>query len=251
MPASPPQLAPLPRRSVVDDAFAALQAKILHGAWAPGDKLPTEAALTAALGVSRSTVREALNRLASAGLIAIHHGGSKRVVDWRDHAGLEVLAARLVTPAGDPDLDTVRAVTELRDALAPDAARLAALRRSPDQAAALERMAAGFDPAAPLGELIVDTLEWWTVLVLAADNVAYRLAFNTLRSTYREGRAVLQEVIAPELRAAARYRAVSAAVAAQDPDAAESACGELVALGGAAIAEAIAAALELARGDLS
>jgi DNA-binding FadR family transcriptional regulator len=208
--------------------------------------MPTERELTAELGVSRSTLREALNRLGSAGLIEIPHGGTKRVLDWRDHAGLEVLSALVVTPEGEVDLKTVRAVTELRAVLTPDVARLAATRRSDEQAQRLVALADALDPAASLDALIVATLAWWTVLVHAADNLAYRLAYNTLRSTYREGRAVLQELIAEELRAAPRYREVSGAVLARDPARAEGACAALVALGTDALLAAIDHALPAA-----
>ena len=52
------------RTSVVDSAYEVLQAQILNGTLKPGEKLPTEGELTKALGVSRSTLREALNRTA-------------------------------------------------------------------------------------------------------------------------------------------------------------------------------------------
>lgn len=224
-------LQPLQRRSIVDEATAALRARILHGAWAPGDPVPTEAALTAQLGVSRSTVREALNRLASDGLIAIPHGGTKRVTDYRDHAGLEILADLVVSPEGEIDPLVVRSVVEMRAAIAPDVARLAATHRSEAQARELTDRAAALDPEADLTNLLLATLDWWTALVLASDNLAYRLAYNTLRSTYTESRPVLRELIADELRAVADYRAVSAAVAAQDPDAARQHCTTLVARG--------------------
>ena len=74
------ELTTVNRTSVVDSAYEVLQAQILNGTLAPGEKLPTESELTKALGVSRSTLREALNRLASARLIRIQHGGSKTVL---------------------------------------------------------------------------------------------------------------------------------------------------------------------------
>jgi GntR family transcriptional regulator len=42
---------------------------ILDGAWSPGDRMPSEAQLCAAFGVSRSVVRQALNELVTEGLI--------------------------------------------------------------------------------------------------------------------------------------------------------------------------------------
>ena len=124
-------------------------------------------------------------------------------------------------------------------------ARKAAERRTEEQAAELIALASALSPEASLDELIVATQEWWTVLVHSCGNVAYRLAFNTLRFTHREGRAVLQQVIADELRAVDRYRAVAAAVLAGDGDAAEAECRALVRLG----TDALFAALSLLSGD--
>lgn len=246
MPKSPtPPLAPLTRRSVVDEAYEALSSRVLHGVWAPGEKLPTEQELSSALGVGRSTVREALNRLASAGLIAIPHGGTKRVLDWRDHAGLGVLSSVVVSPEGEVSLSAVRSVTELRQVVAPDAARLAAARRSDEDAAALVEITDALEEDHDLVELLEATLSWWTILVRASDNLAYRLAFNTLLSTYREGRPLLIQVIEEELRAVELYRAVSRAIAEGDSSAAETHCRDLIRLG----SEALFAAMALMSGE--
>ncbi len=226
-------------RSAVDATVALLEGRVLHGSWQAGDKVPTEAALVRELGVSRTTVREALNRLASTGLIVAPHSGTRRVADFRDSAGLEVLSALVVSPEGQLDLSVVRAVTEMRGAIAPDVARLVALRRTDAQAAHLQSLVADLDATAPLEVLLEQTLQWWTALVLVSDNLAYRLAYNTLRSTYTEGRGVLQQVIAEELRAVGRYRAVTDAVARQDEAGAASECTALVDIGADAIFLAI------------
>jgi len=235
-------LSPLRRRSVVDEAADALQALILHGTWAPGDRVPTEATLTAELGVSRSTVREALNRLAASGLISHPHGGTKVVQDPREHGGLELLSAMVVGPGGTPNLSVVRDVTEMRGALAPDVARRAAQRRRDDEAAALVEASRALDPDAALGELMEATVAWWALLVRASHNVAYQLAFNTLRTTYTEGRGLQQQLMARELRHADGYRAVAGAVQRRDPDEASRAGAALVSLGNDDLYAALAAA---------
>jgi GntR family transcriptional regulator, transcriptional repressor for pyruvate dehydrogenase complex len=234
-------LTPLARRSIVDEAHEAMRGHILHGAWRAGEKLPTEAELTGSLGVSRSTVREALNRLASSGLIEIRHGGSKRVRDFRDHAGLEVLSELVASPTGVVNLGVVRAVVELRAVLAPDVARKAARRRSLAQAAALVELADGLVGSSSLDALLKSTMGWWSQLVLASDNLAYRLAFNTLAGTHLEGSTQMRRLISAELRAVNRYQAIARAVLAQRPEEAATACAALVSLGSEALFAAIAA----------
>ncbi|NHB75258.1 phosphonate metabolism transcriptional regulator PhnF [Rhodobacter calidifons] len=53
---------------------ATLRAEIAAGHYRPGDRLPTEAALSARFGVNRHTVRHALSALAEAGLVHSRRG---------------------------------------------------------------------------------------------------------------------------------------------------------------------------------
>ena len=48
---------------------------------APGSKIPSERELMAALGVGRSTIREAINGLAMLGVLEIRHGQGAFVLD--------------------------------------------------------------------------------------------------------------------------------------------------------------------------
>ncbi|WP_295853559.1 GntR family transcriptional regulator [uncultured Xylophilus sp.] len=70
-----------PRAGLVQSAQALyaqlrdrLKAEILDGRRPPGDRLPSEAELTAQYGVSRITVRQALNDLQKEGLVVKAHG---------------------------------------------------------------------------------------------------------------------------------------------------------------------------------
>src|SRR6185369_8274126 len=57
-----------------------IRSAIVAGEYTPGDKLPSERELAELFEVSRPSVREALNILASAGLIASHQGGGTIVL---------------------------------------------------------------------------------------------------------------------------------------------------------------------------
>lgn len=52
------------RRSLADQLYTELRERIRSGELSPGERLPTEKDFTEAFGVSRTTVREALARLA-------------------------------------------------------------------------------------------------------------------------------------------------------------------------------------------
>src|SRR5471032_2072703 len=63
-----------PQRSKHALVAAALSTQIQSGKYRVGDLLPSEPELSAAFGVSRHTVRVALGRLQSLGLVVSHQG---------------------------------------------------------------------------------------------------------------------------------------------------------------------------------
>jgi DNA-binding GntR family transcriptional regulator len=77
MPISP-DVSAIDRRLLRDDVYRRLRDAIVEGALAPGEQL-RDADLAARLGVSRTPVREALLRLAEAGLVVAQPGRSTRV----------------------------------------------------------------------------------------------------------------------------------------------------------------------------
>ena len=66
--------------SLPDRIYARVVEAILRGDFAPHNKLPTEGALSAQFGVSRPTVREALARLRSDGIIDSRRGAGSTVI---------------------------------------------------------------------------------------------------------------------------------------------------------------------------
>ena len=148
-----PQLAgrralPLARRtlSLTQQLVDQLTAQIRRGDIAPGAKLPTEAEIIAAHGVSRTVVREAMSRLTAAGLTRTHHGIGTFVREVGAGANFRIEPDQLAT------LVEVLALLELRISMETEAAGLAAIRRSEDQLkglrASLDAFSANVDDAA-------------------------------------------------------------------------------------------------------
>ena len=83
------------RTSLVDDTERALRAWLATGSHRSGDRLPPELELAAMLGVSRGTLRTALDRLEESGEITRRQGSGtyvgKAVRPSAFHEGLEVL----------------------------------------------------------------------------------------------------------------------------------------------------------------
>jgi GntR family transcriptional repressor for pyruvate dehydrogenase complex len=66
----------------ISDAVAAsLERRILEGSLKPGDRLPPERELSIELGVSRPSLREAIQKLASKGMVQSRQGGGTYVTD--------------------------------------------------------------------------------------------------------------------------------------------------------------------------
>lgn len=121
--------------------------RIVSGALAPGEILEGEIAASEQFKVSRTAYREAIRILAAKGL-----------VDSRPKIGTQVSPRRqwhLLDPdvltwifEGEPDEGLIEAMFELRRIVEPDAARLAAMRRTDEQ---LARMKDGLDGVARHG----------------------------------------------------------------------------------------------------
>jgi len=60
----------------------ALASDIAVGRYTPGQQLPTEQTLAACFGVNRHTVRQAVARLASRGVVRVAHGRGTFVAEW-------------------------------------------------------------------------------------------------------------------------------------------------------------------------
>jgi len=98
------------------------------GRWAPGEKLPSEAELCQAMGVSRSTVREALKSLAFVGLVRMRTGQGTFVCD-----GPPRFLNRLVAHGRLNSAKDVKDLTEARIALETELVALCAQRASDEE----------------------------------------------------------------------------------------------------------------------
>jgi DNA-binding FadR family transcriptional regulator len=194
------------------------------------------------MGVNRGAVREALTRLAQAGLIAVRHGGTTRVLDFRRTGGLDLLPRLVVRADGRFDPVAARGVIELRATLAPDLARLAAARGSSALSDALGLdVAAMADAGGDVATLYDVAVGFWARLADASSSVAHVLARNSLQAALTTLRPLLLHVLGDELRDVEGYAAVVVAVGRRDIAGADGAARELVAKGTRAMGARLAA----------
>ncbi|ADG76105.1 GntR domain protein [Cellulomonas flavigena DSM 20109] len=111
-----PSGAPSRPRSRTSDAADRIKDLILTRRLRPGDPVPTESELTDTLGVSRSSVREAVRTLSALGIVDVRHGHGTFVGELSLDPLVETLVFRGALQPGD-GLRALREVIEVREAL--------------------------------------------------------------------------------------------------------------------------------------
>jgi GntR family transcriptional regulator, transcriptional repressor for pyruvate dehydrogenase complex len=165
-------IAPVLRESVSDIVFAGLVDEILSGRIAAGDPLPAERQLAESFQVNRHAVREALKRIRQVGLIKISQGGKTQVLNWRVHAGLDLLV-ELARIGVVPPAKVLHDVAEMRCSVGADAVRACAERADDQTLARITEAAQRYpDESADI--------EFWEAVIDGSGNLAYRLGLNTL-----------------------------------------------------------------------
>jgi len=158
---------------LADRAYAGIVELIDVETLQVGDRLPSESALAEMLGVSRTVVREALARLSSDGITEARRGAGSFVKSRPSD--------RLAVYMPWAEMPTTMGSYEVRLVLEAEAARLAAIRRSPEAMAdiekALERLRGALMSNAPAHE---EDLEFHRCIAEATANEAFLEAFNSL-----------------------------------------------------------------------
>lgn len=212
---------------VSQQVFADLLEALLAGRYAPGERLPAQRALAADLGVTMSSLREALKRLEQMGLVESRQGDGMRVRDWRRHGGLDVVA-HLLLRSGGVDGAVLADVLEARGLMLGELAALAAARAGEDDARRLRELAGGFAAAADDAAAQRVDFAFMAALADAAGNLVFVLVLNAIRELYF-AHAERLPVSARRAELAPLYARTAAAVSAGDAPAARAAIGELAA----------------------
>jgi len=168
---------PVDREPAYTRVAFAIEAKILSRELREGDPLPAETDLGRQFQVHRSTVREALRRLESAGLVT-RPAGAKRMIVSRPKAAQLASGMRHALVLHEV---TFVAVWEAMMVIEPEVAALAAMRRSQTDLAALLAAHEAFKDSPKGDPHAVETVaRFFELLGVAARNQVLMLAKQSL-----------------------------------------------------------------------
>lgn len=191
-----------------------MQTELLSGKWHVGDKYLCEHALCEQYGVSRTTVREAMRLLQAMGMITLQAGRGAFVAaitetDMRQNAAQAIF---------DGEEDYLE-LTELRIALEPAIASLAALRASEQEQwmllGLLQVYEKAYEAADPLGMADANK-KFHLALAQATHNRVYEKLYRQLSDACDEYVCKLFAVEENGKAAMAEHRAVADAILTRD-----------------------------------
>ncbi|MDI5984033.1 GntR family transcriptional regulator [Halomonas sp. M4R5S39] len=170
---------PVRQPRLADVIIERLEALILEGSLKPGQRLPPERELAERFGVSRPSLREAIQKLAARGLLTSRQGGGTFITQELNNSYSDPLLEMLARH-GEFNLDLL----EFRDAMEGISAYYAALRSTPTDKAMLinrfEELEACFQGRDPRLEAKADAA-FHMAIAEAAHNV---LLLHTIRGIF-------------------------------------------------------------------
>lgn len=228
-PKIPIKITAIKRRRINEAVSQQIREAIFNGLLVTGHKLPPERELARRFQTSRIALREALRSLEKEGMITIKRGfgGGAFVADF-DHA-LRALtdSLQIVVKLGEAK---PACLSEVRSLLEPQIARLATLRASPVELAALESVVLTQEKELENGELsrILD-MEFHSRLADAARNPVLKIVVHAVNQSLRD--AILRSKLTRDMRTrvVGFHRKIFEAVRCRDAELARSAMAEHVA----------------------
>jgi GntR family transcriptional repressor for pyruvate dehydrogenase complex len=206
--------------ALTDDAITSIKQMILSGQVGPGEKLPREKELATRLGLSRSSLREAVRVLILAGVLKTRQGDGTYVTSLEPHQLLETMSLAV-------DLMQNRTLVELfevRRMIEPAATALAAGRIEKEDIRRLEETLGRMDAAENVEELVEADDDFHRTVAGATGNAALaallqNLYGRTLRA--RIWRGLAEEGALDRTRIS--HRAIYGAISNRDAELARSA----------------------------
>jgi GntR family transcriptional repressor for pyruvate dehydrogenase complex len=193
-----------PREAVSEQILGLIRSGVLR----PGDRLPSEQELMAMTSVSRPSVREAIRSLASLRLVEIRRGKGTFVQEIAADGLTEGQVVLMLA-----DRRALEDLVEVRQALEPLVARLAAERADDEDARALDEAIQGMRGAPDHEAWRVAHLDFHRLLARATHNVILAKMWALIQTFLKDSPMVTGTPSRPQV-----HDELYAAIAAHDPD---------------------------------
>lgn len=211
--------------SVVDGLGSAIVSGEL-----PAGHVESVDSIASRTGVSRSVVREAVRVLVGAGLFTASRRIGLRVLPASDWDTLDVRVIRWRLASGGAAADgQVRELRDLRLAIEPEAAMLAALRRTDQDASRLVSIARELRAARSSAEFLEADQRFHGLVLAASRNSMFERLHTVVDEALRERAGRGAPTFPPGARDLELHERIAAAVEARDGALAAGAARELIA----------------------
>ena len=209
-------LRPLARPRLYEQVVGSLRDYVTARGMRVGDRLPPERELAERLGVSRTSVRQAIVALEVQGLVEVRHGGGTYLT--RDRLEPEPLERLVDRRRRLPE------ILEARDGIETKLAELAALRRDDGDVAEMDAALADMSAAIDRGELCVaEDRRFHGAIIAAARSPLLADFMSHLDSEVDESRRESLRQPGRPAQSLAQHAKVADAIRAGDPAAAATA----------------------------
>ena len=204
---------------VTDEAIDKIKGMIISGELAPGDRLPKEADLAQRLGLSRSSLREAVKALCLIRVLDVRQGDGTYVTSLEPKLLLDAMTFVVDFHRDDTVLDFLA----VRRILEPAATAMAASRMSDEDISSLEKLLEGLEESPTVEALVANDLEFHRQIAASSGNAVLCSLIDGLSgptTRARIWRGLTQEGAAERTRE--QHQAIVDAITARQPDLARS-----------------------------
>lgn len=205
--------------AVTDEAILKIKDMIVSGELGPGDRLPREPDLAERLGLSRSSLREAVRALSLIHVLDVRQGDGTYVTSLEP--ALLLGAVEFVVDLHRDD--TVLQFLEVRRILEPAATALAASAMPEAAVADLRRHLDALPESASVEELVASDLEFHRRIAAGSGNGVLRSLLDSLSGPTQRARVWRGLTQAGAVgRTTAEHRAILDAISARQPEVARA-----------------------------
>jgi GntR family transcriptional repressor for pyruvate dehydrogenase complex len=213
-----PEFETVRRNKVYEDVARQIERLILKKL-RPGDKLPSERELAENLGVSRSSIRDAIRSLELMGVVEPRQGAGTIVCEISTNSLANPLANALKRKE-----ELVNELLDFRKMLEPPLAARAATHASVEEISEMEEILARQDKKQRQGEsTIVEDSEFHYSIALASGNSVVLKVLDILMDLLRETRERSLQIQGRPQKSLAGHRRILSAIKRRDAEAAKAA----------------------------